>query len=595
MIMKLNRSLWTCLPVRAALLCLGVLTLAACAAMRGPDGAGPDNGKTSKPQESPASRGSMTNGAGETPAEPLTKKVLYDVLLAEIAGQRGRLDVAAPHYLQAALESSDPRVAERAVQIAAFAKEYKTALRAAHHWLELDPSSVEARKVIVALSLKTGDLEEVVTQLDYLIGAAGNRKQGFQQATAVLARHANKAEALAAMEQLAGRYPDSPPAHLAVSRLALLAGEPERALSAVDAGLQMQPDLVSAVVLKAQIQISMDRKPQATDTLAKAVARRPDHADLRFAYGRLLLDGGDLQGAKKQFGEVIRLEPDNNDAVFSLALLELETGDLKPAEQHLHLLLKRKEKLQAVYYYLGYAAEEDADNAAALGWYRKIDEGEYWIQSRLRLSQILVKQGKLEDMRHEMQALRRNNPEQAVELYLIEGQVLTDTGLDKEAFDLYTEALLNHPDDEKLLYSRALAAEKIDRLDTSVQDLQQILKNDPDNVRALNALGYTLADRTDRYTEALAYIKKAYAREPNDPAIMDSLGWVHYRLGDLDKAREYLQQAFDQSGDAEIGAHLGEVLWKNGDPDAARRVWNKALEKNPDNPVLREVMQRYKP
>jgi tetratricopeptide (TPR) repeat protein len=140
-----------------------------------------------------------------------------------------------------------------------------------------------------------------------------------------------------------------------------------------------------------------------------------------------------------------------------------------------------------------------------------------------------------------------------------------------------------------------LVAEKIDSLDVALQDLQHILNTDPDNVRALNALGYTLADRTDRYAEALVYIEKAYAQEPDDPAIMDSLGWVHYRLGNLGKAQEYLQQAFKQSGDGEIGAHLGEVLWAKGDQDAARRIWNEALENDPDNPVLREVMQRYQP
>lgn len=593
--MKLKRLRRTGPPVCAVLLGVSVLTQVACTTAGGKTAARPQAEPAIEPQEPSAAAATAADSPAEAASEPLTQETLYDILLAEIAGQRGRLDVSAPHYLQAALNSNDPRVAERAVQIATYAKEYKSALRAARHWLELEPASVEARKMVTALALKLGDMDEVVTQLDYLVSSSGNQTEGFLLATAVLARHADRAVALAAMEQLAGRYPDSPQAHLAVSRLALHADEPERALEAVDAALQMQPDLADAMILKAQILVRQEKRTQATATLAQAVEHQPDNASLRFAYGRMLLESGDIPGAKHQFGKVVELDPGNNDAVFSLALLELETGDIKPAERHLNILLERGDKLQAVYYYLGYAAEEGGDDDAAVNWYRQVEEGDYWTQSRLHLARIMVKQGRLEDVRHEIQALRRNNPENAVDFYMIEGQILSDSGLDDEAFKLYTEALLNHPDDEKLLYARALVAEKIDSLDIAIQDFQQILANDPDNVRALNALGYTLADRTDRYTEALVYIEKAYAQEPDDPAIMDSMGWVHYRLGNLDKAQEYLQQAFKQSGDGEIGAHLGEVLWVKGDQDAARRVWNEALENDPDNPVLRQVMQRYKP
>jgi tetratricopeptide (TPR) repeat protein len=593
--MKLKRLRRIGLTAAAVLLGMSVLTQVACTTAGGMTTARPQAEQAIEPQEPPADAAAVADSTGEVATEPLTQETLYDILLAEIAGQRGRLDISAPHYLQAALDSNDPRVAERAVQIAAYANEYQTALRAARHWLELDPASVEARKMVTALALKLGDMDEVVRQLDYLVAHSGNHAEGFELATAVLARHADKAVALAAMEKLASRYPDSPQAHLAVSRLALHADEPERALAAVDAALLMQPDLADAMILKAQILVRQDRQAQAVATLAEAVEHQPDNASLRFAYGRMLLESDDIEGAKHQFSKVVELEPGNNDAVFSLALLELETGDIKSAERHLNILLEREDKLPAVYYYLGYAAEEGGDDDAAVDWYRQVETGDYWTQSRLHLARIMVKQGRLEDVRHEIQALRRNNPENATDFYLIEGQILSDSELNHEAFELYTEALLNDPDNEKLLYARALVAEKIDSLDIAIQDLQRILNNDPDNTRALNALGYTLADRTDRYAEALVYIEKAYAQEPDDPAIMDSLGWVHYRLGNLDKAQEFLQQAFKQSGDGEIGAHLGEVLWANGDQDAARRIWNEALENDPDNPVLRKVMQRYQP
>lgn len=567
--------------------------LTACAASGGAETRSPSQ---HAPQNPPENTDAPSAGNTAPPAAPLSADLLYDILLAEIASQRGRLDVAAPHYLQATLESSDPQVAERAVQIATFAKQYDAALRAARHWLEIDPSSIEARKIVTALALKLGDTEEVVRQLDYIIANTDDQKEGLRLATAILARHVDKQKGLEAMQQLAARYPDNASAELAVSRLAILAEQLDLALGAADRALQMDPALSEAYVLKAQVLIHQDRKPQALQTLALGIERNPDDPDLHMAYGQLLLDRGDTQGARDQFRTVVRLAPDNNDALYSLALLELETGELAAAKENLKQLLERGEKLDAVHYYLGYAAEVDGDSDAAIEWYRQVEEGEYWTQARLRMSRIMVKQGRLDEVKRDMQLLRRNNPENVVDFYLIEGQVMSDLDLDEEAYQLYGQALEDYPDDEHLLYARALIAEKTDRLERAEADLRRILGSDPDNVRALNALGYTLADRTQRLAEAVQYIERAYAQNPNDPAIVDSMGWVQYRLGNLDKAREYLQQAYDMSGgDGEIGAHLGEVMWMQGDHEAARQVWQESLENAPDNTVLKEVTNRFLP
>jgi len=207
----------------------------------------------------------------------------------------------------------------------------------------------------------------------------------------------------------------------------------------------------------------------------------------------------------------------------------------------------------------------------------------------------MTRQGDLDRMRDHMRRLRQKNPQITSQLYAIEGQVLTEAGLHQEAFALYERALDFGPEDLDLLYSYSLAAEKLNRLDITEASIRRILAVEPDNVRALNALGYTLADRTDRYDEALQYISRAYEKEPDDPAIIDSMGWVHYRLGNLEKALEYLQQAWDISSDSEIGAHLGEVLWMSGDRDAARSVWEESRETQPDNPVLLEVINRLNP
>lgn len=567
--------------------------LTACAASGGVQST-PPAGHTPEVPEVQASAPSA-GSAPPPPAEQLSPEMLYDILLGEIAGQRGRLDVATPHYLQAALESNDPRVAERAVQIATFAKQYDAALRAARHWLDLDPSSIEARKLVTALALKLGDTEEVVRQLDHIIANADDPEEGLQLATAILARHADKDKGLAAMERLAARYPDNPAAELAVCRLAILADQLGRALQAADRALQLDPGLPEAYILKAQVLIRQEQNPLALQTLREAIERNPDEADLHQAYGQLLLNADDTQGAREQFRTVVKLAPDNNDALYSLALLELETREFASAEQHLKELLERGEKLQAVHYYLGYAAEEAGNSDEAISWYRQVEEGEYWTQARLRMYRLMINEGRLDEVKRDMQVLRRNDPENAVDFYLIEGQVLSDLDLDEEAYHIYGEALEENPDDENLLYARALVAEKTDRLERAETDLRRILETDPDNVRALNALGYTLVDRTQRYAEAQEYIERAYAQSPDDPAIVDSMGWLQYRLGNLDKARGYLQQAYDMTGDGEIGAHLGEVMWMQGDHDAARQVWQESLENAPDNAVLKEVTNRFLP
>ena len=534
-------------------------------------------------------------GKAPLPEQTLTDDLMFDILVAEIAGQRGEMETSVPHYLQAAENARDPRVAERAVQIASYAKQYDIAERAARRWVELAPDDLEAHKALTVLALHLGDTEEAIMQLDYLISTSSDPEEGYRLATALLARDANKDEALKAMERLVAHHPENPHAWMALSRMAVNVERLDVGLDAVNKALDLSPQLPAAVILKAQILVRLERKAEATQVLEAAVSKHPDNSMLHFAYGRMLLDGDDLAGAKKQFSKVVELEPDNAEGLYSLALLELETKQYKAGEKHLLQLLQLQPDEQNAYYYLGYSALEQGDDATALKWYSKIEGGDYWSQSQLRIAEILLRQGKVDAMQRHLRLLRQKNPEQSETFYLIEGQVYTDADMHEAAFNLYGTALQASPDNEELLYAHSLAAEKLGKLDIAERDMRRILKNDPDNTRTLNALGYTLADRTNRYEEALVYIEKAYAQEPNDPAIIDSLGWVHFRLGNLDEARSLLQRAWDMTGNSEIGAHLGEVMWVQGDREEARRIWEVSLEAEPDNPMLLKVLDRYHP
>ena len=531
----------------------------------------------------------------DVPRQELTDDMMYDILLGEIAGQRGVMDVSVPHYLQAARGSRDPRVAERAMQVATFAKQYDIALEAAKRWVELDGDNIEARKGVTALALQVGDMDEVVRQVDYLLSTSKDPEEGYRLATAVLVHDTDKLDALDVMRRMVDHHPQNAYAWMALCRMAVHAGELEQALEAVNQALVYAPGMPAAVILKAQVLVRLDRKADATAVLRQAVAAHPDDADLHFAYGRMLLDGDALEQARAQFAEVVRLEPENIDGLYSLALLELETQQYKSGEMHLKQLLELNERQQNAYYYLGYAARKQGNEDAALEWYGKVESGDYWSQAQLSIAEILLQQDKLDEMQDHMQTLRQKNPDQATQFYLLEGQVLSDAGLQQPAYDLYTTALAANPDNEDLLYARALTAEKLGDLAAAEQDMRIILANDPDSVRAQNALGYTLADKTDRYQEALAYITSAYEKSPDDPAVIDSMGWVQYRLGNLDIARQYLQQAWEMTSDSEIGAHLGEVMWQQGDYEAARKVWEQASETSPDNAVLQDTLKRFNP
>jgi tetratricopeptide (TPR) repeat protein len=524
----------------------------------------------------------------------LADDMVFNILLGEIAGQRGDFKVSIEHYLDAARQSSDPRVAERAMQIASYAHRYDLALVAARRWVELDSSSLDAHKSLTALALQAGDMNEVVKQINYLLSVSDDPEEGFRTATAVLARMPDKQVALDATRKLVDRYPKNAYAWMSLCRIAVLADQLDAALQAVDHALSLQPHDSSALILKAQVLVRMKRNADATALLKAATTRAPDDADLAFAYGRMLLDAEDLEGARLQYERVVKLDPDYPGGLYSLALIELETHHYRSGEKHLKQVLKKQEDPNA-YYYLGYAASEQGHKSAALDWYMKVESGDYWSQAQLRAAEIMAEKGQLDRMREYLREMRQKNPEKVVELYLIEGQVLTNQGLHQEAFDLYKSALQVAPDNDDLLYSYALSAEALNKLSIAEGTLRQLLVKNPDDVRSLNALGYTLADRTDRYQEALGYISKAFKRSPEDPAIIDSMGWVHFRLGDLEKARTYLKKAWDMNKDSEIGAHYGEALWASGRHDEARQIWDQSRKLDPADPVLREVLQRIKP
>lgn len=523
----------------------------------------------------------------------LTGDMLFDILVGEIAGQRNRLDVSVEYYLQAAEASEDPRVAERALRISVFAKDEESALAAARRWAELDPDSLEARQSLAVLALRAGIEDEALEQLEKIVTDLGPGDQAFKTVTGLLARDEDRKAALQLMQRLTDRYPDLPDAQLALSRLAQHAGEPEIGMTAIERALALRPDWPEAIIQRARLRVQAGDKDQALAELSAAVEDQPEEVSLRLTYARLLLEQHDFTAARKQFEYVVKHNPEHADALYSLGLLTLESEEYATAGKYFKRLLGLGEHEQEARYYLGRIAEDQDAAKTAIEWYDRVREGEYLIDAQIRSARLRAQQGNLGEARQQLHGMRVRHPQFAVQLYVVEGELLVNAGEKQQAMDLYNSVLKEMPDNPDLLYSRALLAEEMDDLKMAERDLRRVVELEPDNAHALNALGYTLADRTDRYSEALIYIEKALSMAPEEPAILDSMGWVKYRLGDLQEAEQYLRKALELNQDGEIAAHLGEVLWQQGKHDEAREVWNAALERGSDNPVLEQTMQRF--
>ena len=547
------------------------------------------------PPAGPAA-GAASPQAAPAGGEKLTAPLLYDVLLGEIAGQRGLLDISGASYLEAARHSDDPRIAERALKISVYAKQPNLALEAARRWVALAPDSLEARQSLAVLALRTQHHDEALQQFQYLLEhSASADADPYQTMLALLAREPDTQRALKVMEQLVAMRPDDADAHFAYARLAVHAEDWPVAEQEVTRSLLLRPDWTQALILQAQINLKQGQGDIARQQLESALTRKPDDLDLRLAYARLLVDLDDFDSARGEYRKLLKLQPDNGQVVYSLALLSLEANQLEDAQGLFEKLLDMEYQTQQAYYYLGAIAEEQKKPERAMRWYREIKEGDHWTEVQIRMARLEAQGGKVKAARERLRKVRLAHPGEAQRMFLVEGEILSQIDWNEEAFKLYSEYLENQPDDLEILYARALVAERLDRLDQAEQDFKKVLEIDPDNTRALNALGYTLADRTDRYQEALGYVQRALAQTPDDPAVIDSMGWVMYRLGRLQEARDYLQKAYDMTKESEIAAHLGEVLWKMGKHDEAKALWASARKATPGDPVLEETVRRYLP
>lgn len=528
----------------------------------------------------------------------LSKDVLYQILLGEIASQRGELRLSAEAYADLAARTRDPKVAKRAVEVAQYARQSGLALRNALLWRELEPGSPQAMQSAATLLLASGRVREAKPHLEAWL-KSGNAAEIFPRLHGLFARVRNKPAALDLMNDLATAHPGLAEARLATAQVALQGDNLPRALAALDEALQLRPQWEHAALLKAQTLHKQEGEARAHAYLRDYLLAHPAAREVRLAYAKQLARGGRFQESRHEFERLAQDAPQSPEAWFALGLIAMQTNDFASARAALSKALELGHTdTDTVRYYLGQMAEADSQIEAALQWYHQVADGRHRFAAQLRIASLLGRQGKVQEARDWLAGLEVAGDIERVQVIQAEAMVLRDAKQHALAYEVLSRGLDKLPDNPELLYDRAMAAEKLDRLDVLEKDLRQLIKQKPDHAHAYNALGYTLADRTARSEEAMDLLKQALKIAPEDPFILDSMGWALFKQKRLAESIDYLRRALAAKDDPEIAAHLGEVLWSRngkGDRDEARRIWQGALKSAPDNESLHETITRLSP
>jgi tetratricopeptide (TPR) repeat protein len=541
------------------------------------------------------------------PEVELTGTLLFEIVAAEVAIQRGENSAAFATLLKAAQDTGDPRLARRATEVALAARAPAQAMESATLWRQLDVGSPEANQTYSALLVANGRYDEARELLIKQIHDDPDPVASLARTQRLLARAPDQARAFELLEALAAPYRDGKAtgfdARLILAHGAHSAGLNERATQEARAALAMKPDSEQAAIVAAQFLLEAKGKTEAggradaISLLSSFLQRNPNAGDARLAYARLLVGDGRTDAARAQFEELLRRDQRGPDPLFALGVLAMQAEMRAEARSYFERYLKAIEdgaerEPDPAWLNLARIAEEEQKYEEALDWLHQVRSPDQVFTARLRESYVLARSGRVEEAMKLLGGLKPESPDDRVQIVLSQGQILREAHRYQESYDLLDKALQGAADEPNLLYETAMTAERLDRLDVMETHLRRLVQLRPDYAHAYNALGYTFADRNIRLTEAYELIDKALQLAPDDGFILDSMGWVQFRLGNLDKARDFLKRAYRLKPEADVAAHLGEVMWTQGERDAARTLFREASRREAGNETLKETLQR---
>lgn len=531
-----------------------------------------------------------------TPAPTITNanaEFVYKYLLGEIAGQRGEVTLASQLFLDLAKQTRDPRLAERAARAAAYANQPSVTLQAATLWAELDPNSLEAQQASSQLLVASGNLNQAKPHIQKLLAKEETRANGFLYLNSLLANQKDKSEVLATITEFAAPYPKLPEAHFAMAQAALIADKPDVAKKAFETTTKLRPDWELNAQLQGQMLLK-ESSEKAIEFYQNFLKQYPISNDIRMSYAKLLVNQKRFVEAKPEFVKLVESSNGSPEISAVVGLLSLESSDYLMADKYFQQSISSGFKNpDQLHIYLGRSAERQKMDAKALEWYDKIQPGEHFLEGRLSAANVIARTKNVDAAIKMLDEVGDITPEQQITVIQTEANLLSQAKRNQDSFNLLEKAAKNWPDSIELSYDYAMAAERIGKVDVMETNLRKVIKLKPDFAAAYNALGYSFADRNIKLDEAKTLIETALKLSPNDHYMLDSLGWVHYRLGNLAQAAEYLRKAYVMQADPEIAAHLGEVLWKQGLQEEAKKIWASALKAFPENDILMATAKKF--
>ncbi len=540
------------------------------------------------------------------PDSGMDAELFYQLLLGEL-NVRGEEPAAGfALILDAARKTANPALYQRAVELAFQARSGDGALQAARAWKQAFPKSREANRYVLQILVALNRLPESVEPLktEIALAEAGDRAAVIGAVGRMYARATDKKQAATVVEQALAGYLKSPEtgpaAWSTVGRLRLAAGDTAGALEAARSGQSLDPRAEGPVLLA--LEIMEPKVPEAELVVRRYLAGEP-LPELRLGYARALLDAGRSNEALQQLQIVTRERPDFPEPWLAQGTLLVQENRLDAADTALKRYLElvagqpaeeRGRATAQAYLSLSQIAEKRGDFPQAMAWLDRIENSQELVQAQSRRASILARQGRLEEGRQLLRALPERTPNDARMKVMAEVQLLRENKQFAAAYEVLAQALAKDPNNTDLMYDQAMIAEKMGNFAEMERLLRAIVAQKPDYHHAYNALGFSLADRNERLPEAKALIQKALEHAPGDPFITDSLGWVEFRMGNRAEALRLLQGAYKERPDAEIAAHIGEVLWVLGQREQALSAWRDGLLLNPENETLQQTIQRFK-
>ncbi len=521
---------------------------------------------------------------------------LYALLVAEFAGNRERFDVMLNNYAQQATTTQDPEITARACRLARYLQDRETALAMATQWVELSPYNIEARSSAALELTEANQLMPAMKHAEFLMA------QGHTSGLDAIAARALQINDPALTNDLLNRFtdlaasaPSHPPLYIGLSFLEQYNNQLDQALASVKKAQALEPESYQAAAQEIRILQQMKRDPEALTKLAALVEKNPNNTRLRLQYARSLIREN-IVLAEQEFLTLQKSSANDPDILLTVALIQYELKKYSEAKSHFLLLTDDAQRQSTAHAYLGRIALIENNPSAAVRHLKAVGPGSEYLSAQATLAETLVNNNQAKGAyEHLTQQYARDdiNAEAKEGLVLLQSQILNRTGQTEKAIARLSQAM-NGNGARRLLYARAMLYTQMGNVTLAETDLKSLIDEEPNHAAALNALGYTLTDYPERRTEAYGYIQRAYALTPEDPAVIDSLGWAEYLRGNTQKALSLLKRAMQAMPDHEIAAHLGEVLWATGEQDAARRIWQQGLELKPDSPTIHKTLKRLK-